>query len=195
MSISTVVYAFVLLNLVDGALAQVVELEQPSGCNGEWSEWYTENSTLPEAGYIWGCAYDKDVCTTLSYEHKGVHIMSLMVTEGKGCSAETDASGKLKIPFLRRPHFSLYPIDGDIAINMGHLSPASANFCVFVACTRKEACDTFQFKFRFIETDCNQPISVLTTTNSDDSKSSSASTNWLLAFLPVALLLGDNLLT
>jgi hypothetical protein len=112
MSIFTVVYAFVLLNLVDGALAQVVE--QPSGCNGAWSEWDAENSTQPEAGYIWGCNYNKDVCTTLSYEHNGVHGMSLMVTEGAGCSTETDAYGKLKTPFLESPHFTRYPIDGSL---------------------------------------------------------------------------------
>jgi hypothetical protein len=208
MEFSSVVYAFVLLNLVDGALVQkpnvntlqqrgdLISRDHESGdgfifCDTyeeKWTNWSTH--TIQDGwALIHGCSYESEVCATLSYElfdentEYGEDFMDLMVTKGDSCASNLD------VPFDDREHHIQMksPVSSsgkDIGL------PASKTFCVIVVCNNDSAypdldysCDKIKFRME-IATQTYQGAAAV---------SSSASTNFLLnvflTVIPLATLL------
>jgi hypothetical protein len=152
MGFSSVVYAFVLLNLVDGALAQkpnvntyTSKLQQRGElisrdsehlgfifCDTyeeKWTNW-TSYTIQDQWGLIHGCSYESEVCTTLSYElldengdNYWQDFLDIMVTKGNSCASNLD------VPFDDREHH--IQIKSPVSSSGKDIGlPASKAFCV-----------------------------------------------------------------
>jgi hypothetical protein len=151
MGFSSVVYAFVLLNLVvDGALAQkpnvMSKVQRPilgdhsqhlygdTFCEkeGEWMPW-TGGTIVAGNVHGYGCShYKEEVCATLSYElidESADDHIDIMLTKGEFCdSSEGLSSHSFFIPIEDQQHFVIQnPLLATINWGTGVWDPLSSN--------------------------------------------------------------------
>jgi hypothetical protein len=207
MGVSSVVYAFVLLLLVDGALAlnpnvtsykvQRRELissqgesedDYAGGPHGQpfcdnyrenWTAWSTV-TIQDQWAHIFGCSYESEVCATLSYElvdEEKDDLMDIMITKGEFCEPTN------LIPFDDREHH--IRIETPVSSSGTDLGlTASKAFCVIILCDngyQEYPCNNIKFRMKIATQACQGAMS------------SSANTKFLLTvfltIIPLFLLL------
>ena len=200
MGFSSVVYAFVLLILVDGAMAQnpnvtsyKVQRRELISREGEsdddygvpfcdtyeekWTDWSTD-TIQDQSALIHGCSYESEECATLSYElldENQDDFMDILLTKGESCNAFSDVS------FEDREHHIRIESPASSSGKDIRL-PASKALCVIILCDNQGGypCDKIKFRMNIATRACQAAVS------------SSASTNFLLTvfltIIPLSLL-------